>query len=159
MFNKQNKILHQFCHVFVLSLWMLVASCSDKSDVVRNKKSSVVYEGLFVVSENKPVEKYIENGFVVTKASLDRVNIEKISLRNDDENAGVFWVEINLDRTLDAGDEYFFHLDGKDHTGFKNRGERWVLKFESLKEGRSFLKKLVRVYDLSEGNWTDDAQK
>lgn len=112
-------------------------------------------DGLFIPIQDHTVTESLEDGKLVTRFPIKRVNLVKATFRPDTEEAGRYWIELDFDRWHDPGDWYYFQLKGERIHGFYVRGDggiegggRWALLFTETEKGREFLKGVAAAYQL-----------
>lgn len=123
-------------------------------------------DGLFVVHSPEKITRRIEEGYLIARVPVKRVEITHVVFRPDTENPKKFWLECHMRRFLDPQGEVYFSLNGKELNAFTvrtselvDKGSKWALLFTDRQEGMTILKAIAAIYELSKDRVIDKTNR
>lgn len=127
--------------------------------------ASVCADGFIYTSDDdQKHSKNIENGELVIRAPLKKVEITHVVLKQSPDHKNVFWLSFHMKESKSIGLLYYFKPKDDNNrdsqfyhspSEFHKDGCSWSYSIESLEEGRRILKLVREAYKLDEKHAID----
>jgi hypothetical protein len=123
--------------------------------------------GLYVHDREKKTIQALDDGYLVVRHPMQRVVITHAILRYDTDDKKIIWLELHMNELRDSGDFYYcesvpertqerqFHTRSSE---FHDKGTKWALRFDTIKDARISLNKIKTAYGLDDKHSIDKTE-